>query len=108
MVSSAAVSVSGSSYRRHQPEQTVLYAIAAYGISWSNSGDSRRYDIDRIDVGEDDGRYELFIERRIGRALILKLSAERVFELGSRRTRLNYEPDRAPGSVDSRELRTEF
>jgi outer membrane receptor protein involved in Fe transport len=78
----------------------------AYGFSWSAEGREYRFDVDRTDVDTDAGSVQMFIERRIGRSLILKLSARQLHEPLSRRTRLNYDPDRATGIRDTREIRS--
>ena len=78
----------------------------AYGISWSAEGHEYRFDADRTDVDKDAGQVRMFVERRIGRSLILKLSARQLHEPHSRRTRLNYDPDRASEIRDTREIRT--
>lgn len=78
---------------RHDLEQF----RGAYGFSWSGEGREYRYDVDRTDIKIDADAIQMFVERRVGNALILKLSARQIYEPMSRRTRLKYDPDRATG-----------
>ena len=69
----------------------------AYGISWSGEGRRHRFDVDRADIDWNDDAIEVFIERRLGRSLILKLAANQIYEPRSERERFNYETGRSTG-----------
>ena len=78
---------------RHDLEQF----SGAYGISWSGEGRRYRYDVDRTDIDWNDDAIEMFIERRLGGSLIIKLTANQIYEPRSERERFNYESGRATG-----------
>ena len=69
----------------------------AYGVSWSGEGRRHRYDVDRVDRGWNDDAIEMFIERRLRGSLILRLTANQIYEPRSKRMRLNYESGRSTG-----------
>lgn len=69
----------------------------AYGISWSGEGRRHRFDVDRADIDWNDDAIEMFIERRLGGSLILKLAANQIYEPRSERERFNYESGRSTG-----------
>lgn len=69
----------------------------AYGISWSGEGRRHRYDVDRVDIDWNDDAIEMFIERRLGDSLILRLAANQIYEPRSERERFNYDSGRSSG-----------
>jgi outer membrane receptor for ferrienterochelin and colicins len=69
----------------------------AYGVSWSGEGRRHRYDVDRVDSDWNDDAIEMFIERRLRGSLILRLTANQIYEPRSERTRFNYQFGRSTG-----------
>ena len=88
---------------RHDLEKTPF----AYGFTWSREGRELRFDVDRNDTSTRDDNLHLFIERRLANAMILRLTARGINEPEWRRSRQNYTPDRAGGTVSSTETHTD-
>lgn len=69
----------------------------AYGVKWSFEGDRMRHEHDRVDTDADADVVEVFVEKKIGTRLILRMALNQLAEPERTRHRRSFDPDRATG-----------
>ena len=70
----------------------------AYGVKWSFEGDRMRYEHNRVDTDTDADVVEIFVEKKVGTRLILRMALNQLREPERTRHRRSFDPDRATGS----------
>lgn len=94
--------ISGEDIRiDYQPEYVYNFGVtqnlptwdASFGFSYQKQGESRFVTLGEIETQRYDANLEVFIEKRIGKSMVLRLSANNLLDSASRQTERGYDGD---------------